>query len=280
MASRATRVQGQPKCPSPVDRRRYRPRGMRFSRHLHAAVFQARQGQRQGVRLEPEFTQRSCGRQLRRCHGPVPVNRTAPRSAAVKALVGELPNLKFPDGKALLKMIRQKTGLDLRELAEPSNSPTWVSKCLPMPKARRNCRASPRIPGLPARPCAKRCASRSQRFSAYRPRRFRAASPQGARPKRQSDVDVLAQWRAPHGLLSAASRNSKEPRKAREWNAGLQPALVERQLKAGYKSALEKNSPARGSTDLAGFRTSDLAAAQRRSHTCLPRGHLHILPPL
>ncbi len=42
---------------------------------------------------------------------------------AITAIIHELPKVKFPDGKALLKMVRQHTGLDLRQLARTFRSP-------------------------------------------------------------------------------------------------------------------------------------------------------------
>lgn len=44
-------------------------------------------------------------------------------SEAITAIINELPKVKFPNGKALLKMIRQKTGMDLRQLARTFQFP-------------------------------------------------------------------------------------------------------------------------------------------------------------
>jgi len=42
---------------------------------------------------------------------------------AITAIINELPKVKFPDGKALLKMIRQITGTDLRQQARTFQFP-------------------------------------------------------------------------------------------------------------------------------------------------------------
>lgn len=42
---------------------------------------------------------------------------------AVTGIVQELPRVRFPDGKSLLRMVRQKTGLDLHQLSETFEFP-------------------------------------------------------------------------------------------------------------------------------------------------------------